>query len=53
LYLAHQPDLLKKFNISDTTLRETYQYYLNNPKDLEEVYTAVIDTLSLREQKAN
>jgi hypothetical protein len=53
LYLAHQPDLLTKFSISDTTLKATYEYYLSHPKELEEVYTAVIDTLSLREQRAN
>jgi hypothetical protein len=53
LYLAHEPDLLRKFSISDTTLQTTYEYFINHPKELEEVFTAVIDTLSLREQRAN
>jgi hypothetical protein len=52
LYLAHEPELLKKFGMADSTLKNTYAYYVNHPKQLEEVYTAVIDTLSLREQKA-
>jgi hypothetical protein len=52
LFLAYEPELLKKFGIADSTLKSTYAYYVSHPKDLEEVYTAVIDTLSLREQKA-
>jgi hypothetical protein len=53
LYLAHEPELLKKFGLNDSTLAVTYEYYTNHPKELEMVYTAVVDTLSLREQKAN
>jgi hypothetical protein len=53
LYLAHEPELLKKFGLTDSTLMLTYEYYSNHPKEFEKVYTAVVDTLSLREQKAN
>jgi hypothetical protein len=53
LYLAHEPELLKKFGLNDSTLGVTYEYYTNHPKELELVYTAVVDTLSLREQRGN
>jgi hypothetical protein len=53
LYLAYEPELLSKQGLSDSVVRLTYEYYVNHPKELEQVYAAVVDTLSLREQKAN
>jgi len=53
LYLAHEPELLKKFGLTDSTLNITYEYYVSHPSEFEKVYSAVVDTLSLREQKAN
>jgi hypothetical protein len=44
--------LVEKFSSSDSAIQKTYQYYLNHPEQLEEVFTAVIDTLNLMEQKA-
>lgn len=52
LFLPYQQVLEKKFNTSDSVVQKTYQYYLAHPIELEEVYTAVIDTLNLLEQKA-
>jgi hypothetical protein len=51
LFLPYEEKLMKKFNLNDSTLKKTYEYYLANPKEMEAVYDAVIDTLSLREQK--
>jgi hypothetical protein len=53
LYLAHEPELLKKYGLTDSTLNKTYEYYISHPNELEKVYAAVVDTLSLREQKAS
>jgi len=53
LYLAHEPELLAAHGLNDSTVKLTYEYYVNHPRELELVYTAVVDTLSLREQKAN
>lgn len=52
LFLPYQQSLEKKLNTSDSLIQRTYQYYLAHPEQLEEVYTAVIDTLNLMEQKA-
>jgi len=51
LFIPYEEKLKQKFAISDSTLRRTYQYYLENPKDLEDVYDALIDSLNLKEQK--
>lgn len=52
LFIPFEQALEKKFNIPDSVIRKTYQYYLDHPEELEQVYTAVIDTLNLMEQKA-
>ena len=50
-YLPFEEKLLKSKGVTDTILKETYTYYLSHPKELELVYDAVIDTLTLREQR--
>ncbi|MEI9920726.1 MAG: DUF4296 domain-containing protein [Bacteroidota bacterium] len=52
LFVPYQKALEKELNTSDSAIQKTYQYYLARPGDLEEIYAAVIDTLSLLEQKA-
>lgn len=51
LYFSFEEKLLQKRGFSDSVVRATYQYYLSHPRELEEVYVAVVDTLSLREQR--
>jgi hypothetical protein len=41
----------KKF--ADTTLDASYQYYLNRPLEISAIYDQVIDSLVLREQRAD
>lgn len=53
LYLAHEPELLARNGVTDSIVKLTYEYYVNHPKEMEQVYASVVDTLSLREQKAN
>jgi hypothetical protein len=52
LFLPYEQALEKKFATQDSVIQKTYQYYLDHPEELELVYTAVIDTLNLLEQKA-
>lgn len=52
-FLPYEEKLLKRLNISDSVLKETYAYYLEHPKELEQVYDAVIDTLTLREKRSH
>ena len=51
LYVPFEEKLLQKRGISDSVIKITYQYYLSHPNEFEEVYTSVIDTLTLREQR--
>jgi hypothetical protein len=40
-----------KLGISDSVFKTSYSYYLDRPKEMEAIYTIVIDSLSLREQQ--
>lgn len=51
IYFPHEQKLLQQKGLPDSVVLRTYQYYLNHPADLEEVYSILIDTLSLREQR--
>jgi hypothetical protein len=51
LFFSFEEKLLQKRGLSDSVVKATYQYYLNHPVELEEIYVAVVDTLSLREQR--
>lgn len=53
LFLPFEQSLQEKFSTNDSVIQKTYQWYLAHPEQLEQVYTAVIDTLNLLEQKAN
>ena len=37
--------------ISDSVFKKSMEFYMNDPKKLERVYTAVVDSLSLRAQE--
>jgi cAMP phosphodiesterase len=50
-FIPFEEKLKAKHQISDSTIRITYQYYISHPHELEKIYDSVIDTLSLREQK--
>jgi Domain of unknown function (DUF4296) len=44
--------VFEKNNIADSVFRQSIAHYMNHPKDLELIYTAVVDSLNLREQRA-
>ncbi len=50
-FIPFEEKLLKAKGIPDSVLKKTYSYYLANPKELEQVYDVVIDTLVVREQR--
>ena len=52
LFKPFQAKLLKDRGISDSTMSITYQYYVQHPQELEQIYDSVIDTLALREQRS-
>jgi hypothetical protein len=50
-FIPFEEKLLQAKGIPDSILKKTYSYYLANPKELEQVYDAVIDSLVLRDQR--
>ena len=50
-FIPFEQKLLKSKGISDSTLKLTYAYYLAHPKELEQVYDVVIDTLMVRDKR--
>ncbi|MBL7847157.1 MAG: DUF4296 domain-containing protein [Cyclobacteriaceae bacterium] len=50
LFIPYQDSVLRHRGVADSTLRKAYDYYLRHPDELEKIYDAIIDSLSLREQ---
>jgi hypothetical protein len=53
LFLSMHNEILLKHNLkpADSTFDRSYRYYAMNGKDLEGIYTVVIDSLTAREKK--
>ncbi len=45
------PKVFREAGTTDTIFRQSLNYYMAHPKDLEEIFNALIDSLNLREQK--
>ena len=46
-----QKEILQKHGVKEEQFRDTYRYYQNNLKEMDELYEIIIDTLSVRETK--
>lgn len=45
------PIVLEKIGITDTLFKKSFNHYMDRPKEMELIYTAVVDSLSLMEQR--
>ena len=52
LFNAFEKKLLNDHNVADSIFYLSYSWYLNHPTEMHDIYTAVVDTLSLRESLA-
>jgi hypothetical protein len=43
--------IFQKVGTEDSILRQSMSYYSERPKDMELIYTALVDSLNLREQR--
>lgn len=43
--------VFKKKDISDSLFRKSFDYYMDRPKEMELIYTALVDSLGLMEQR--
>ncbi len=53
LFIPFEESVLRKYEVSDSALSKTYQYYYDHPTEMEKIYEVVLDSLSLRERKAS
>ncbi len=51
LFYPYEDSLISRRGLSDSLLMVNYKYYLQSPSELESILDAVIDTLTLREQR--
>jgi hypothetical protein len=43
--------VFEKVNVSDSVFKRSFDYYMDHPKEMEMIYTALVDSLSLMEQR--
>lgn len=46
-----KPYIFERLGVSDSVFIESYSYYAEHPIELEKIYSVVVDSLNLREQK--
>ncbi|OKL41798.1 hypothetical protein A3841_11465 [Pontibacter flavimaris] len=51
-YNQEQEKIFQKYNITQEQFKDTYDYYLQNLREMDALYEIVVDTLSMRETKA-
>ena len=49
VFAAKEKHLLKEHNVTDSIFISSYNYYLNHPLKLEDIYAAVVDSISLKQ----
>jgi hypothetical protein len=53
LFVVMEGKIFDKMNTRDSVFRKSLDYYMDRPKALEHIYTALIDSLNLREQRVS
>lgn len=47
-----EPLILEKAGVTDSLFRPSLDYYTDRPREMQLIYTAVVDSLQVREQRA-
>ncbi|HEY9045233.1 MAG TPA: DUF4296 domain-containing protein [Ohtaekwangia sp.] len=45
--------VFQKTGVPDSVFDRSMNYYIDHPKELEQIYTALVDSLNLKEQRAS
>ena len=53
VFSVQEKYMLQHHNITDSVFINSYSYYLEHPMVLEEIYSAVVDSISLRQSLLN
>ena len=51
LFRQQQKELFKRYNVTDSSFRQSYRYYAVHGKDLDDIYKTVVDSLGKRETR--
>ncbi|MEO5975832.1 MAG: DUF4296 domain-containing protein [Chryseolinea sp.] len=51
VFVAMKERAFASAGTSDSTFRRSFDYYAKTPKEIDEIYSALIDTLNLHEQR--
>jgi hypothetical protein len=43
--------IFENIGVSDSVFKRSFDYYMDRPKEMEMIYTALVDSLSLMEQR--
>ena len=43
--------VFQKIGVSDSAFKTSFNYYMDHPLEMEKIYTALVDSLSLAEQR--
>ena len=49
---AMKQKVLQNAGVADSVFQRSFEYYMANPKQLELIYTALVDSLQLEEERA-
>jgi hypothetical protein len=43
--------MFAKLGVSDSVFKRSFDYYMDRPREMEQIYAALVDSLSLKEQR--
>ncbi|WP_345160107.1 DUF4296 domain-containing protein [Pontibacter saemangeumensis] len=52
MFADQQTDILKKHGVGKQAFKDTYRYYLTHLEEMDKLYEMIVDSLSVRESKA-
>ena len=53
IYELFEKEIFKNYSVSDEEYRKSFSYYFFDPKQLDEIYQSVIDSLNIYNQSIN
>lgn len=53
VFTAMRGKVFEKTGVPDSVFNSSMSYYMDHPRELEQIYTALVDSLNLKEQKAS
>jgi len=53
LFRIFEGKILDEAAIADSVFEQSFYYYVDRPKEMEQIYAAIVDSLQLMEQRAS